>query len=314
MGAIVLVGALILDLTVGEPPLPLHPVVWMGAFVDFFVARAPQKPAGRLIWGGLMVGLGVAVAFGAAWFVLWALQKALPLAAALVGMLLLKVTFAAGALGQHARNVQRDLERQELERARDGVQLLVSRPTAELTERQLISATVESVAENTLDSVIAPLFWFLLLGVPGAVAYRFVNTADAMVGYHGPYEHLGKAAARLDDALNWVPARLAFLLIVAGSWLAGLKAGRAWSVGRRCRGLTESPNAGWTMSPAAGALAVPLEKVGHYALGEDEVRNLVPRKIGDAIALMYATTALTVVAFGLLALITPLGKLPWAAL
>ena len=143
------------------------------------------------------------------------------------------------------------------------------------------------------------------------MAYRFVNTADAMIGYHGEYEYLGKAAARLDDAMNWIPARLTSLLLIAGSWLAGLRAARAWELAQRDHGLTESPNAGWTMAAAAGALAVPLEKVGHYRLGDDPSRNLIPRKISASVVLMSATTAVAVLLIAALQTFTPLGRLPW---
>ncbi|MHB8620796.1 MAG: CobD/CbiB family cobalamin biosynthesis protein, partial [Chloroflexota bacterium] len=153
-------------------------------------------------------------------------------------------------------------------------------------------ATIESVAENSADSIVAPLFWYLLLGAPGALAYRFANTADAMVGYRGQYEHLGKASARLDDALSYIPARLTALLLVGGCRLLGLPAGRAWSVARRDHAATASPNAGWPMAAAAGALAVPLEKAGHYVLGDDSPANLVPGKIAGATRLMYATAGL----------------------
>lgn len=312
MSAFILIGALVIDLTVGEPPVPLHPVVWMGALIDLFVSHAPRGSVGRWLWGFLLLVLGVALSFGLTWLVLTFLRQLFPPAAIVAGVLLLKVTFAAGALGKHAGAVRGCLERGELDKARAAAQFMVSRRTTTLTPRQIMASTIESVAENTLDSIVAPLFWFLLLGVPGAMAYRFVNTADAMVGYRGEYEHLGKTAARLDDALNWIPARFTFLLLVGGSWLAGLKARHAWLVGRQFHDATESPNAGWTMSAAAGALSVPLEKVGHYRLGDDPVSNLIPRKIGDVVALMYATTFLAVALFAALEVWTPLGRLPWA--
>jgi adenosylcobinamide-phosphate synthase len=115
--------------------------------------------------------------------------------------------------------------------------------------------------------VVAPLFYFALLGLPGAVAYRAVNTLDAMIGYRGRYEYLGKASARLDDALNFVPARLTALLLVIAGALSGLGAARGWRVLRRDGGATESPNAGRPMAAMAGLLGVVLEKPGHYRLG-----------------------------------------------
>jgi len=151
---------------------------------------------------------------------------------------------------------------------------LVSRDTATLSATQVSAATIESVAENLSDSVVAPLLYYAVGGLPAAFGYRFANTADAMVGYRDEvYEWLGKAPARLDDLFNLVPARLAAALIVAAAPLTGESAGRAWRIWRRDAGKTASPNAGHPMSAMAGALDVELEKVGHYRLGAAGVRR-----------------------------------------
>jgi adenosylcobinamide-phosphate synthase len=122
---------------------------------------------------------------------------------------------------------------------------------------------------------VAPICFFLVAGLPGAWAYRVINTADAMLGYRqGELEYLGKAAARLDDLLNWIPARLAALGIVLGAWIAGESGRRAWQVMLRDRGRTRSPNAGWTMAAMAGALGIGLEKPGVYQLGGQLGREL----------------------------------------
>jgi adenosylcobinamide-phosphate synthase len=148
------------------------------------------------------------------------------------------------------------------------------------------------VAENTTDSFIAPWLAFALFGLPGAVAYRAINTLDSMIGYHGKYEYLGKASARLDDLVNLIPARLSALLLVVGSAiLPGQKVSRAWRIMWRDHRRTESPNAGWTMSGMAGALGVALEKVGHYRLG-DPMRPLEPQDITRAIQTMYLIACL----------------------
>ncbi|HLY65156.1 MAG TPA: adenosylcobinamide-phosphate synthase CbiB [Chloroflexota bacterium] len=307
------VGALAFDLLVGEPPTNLHPVVWMGALIDAFERRQPDKPGSRQVWGILLLVVGITLSFGLSWLLLRALNRVSPVARLVAAIILLKTTFAAGQLGRQALQVKRALDSGRISDARSEAQHLVSRRTATLSPRQVMAATIESVAENTLDSIVAPLFWFLLLGVPGAMAYRFVNTADAMIGYHGQYEYLGKAAARLDDALNWVPARLTAGLLIVASWLAGLRTERAWQLAQRDHALTESPNAGWAMAAAAGALAVPLEKTGHYRLGDDSPRNLIPRKIADAVVLMSLATVLTVAAIALVQAFTRLGALPWLA-
>lgn len=311
MNPLVIVGALAFDLLVGEPPSTWHPVVWMGHLIAAFERRQPEKPQAKQRWGALLVVVGVVLSFGLTWGVLWLLGHLSPLAKLIGAILLLKSTFAVSQLGRQALLVKHALDKGEIGLARQEAQMLVSRRTQWLAPRQVMAATIESVAENTLDSIVAPLFWFLILGVPGAMAYRFVNTADAMIGYHGQYEYLGKVAARFDDALNWIPARLTSVLLVMGSWVAGLRASRAWELAQRDHGLTESPNAGWTMAAAAGALSVPLEKADHYRLGDDPPRNLIPRKISGAVVLMSATTGLAVALIVLLQLFTPLGRLPW---
>ncbi|MBA7702068.1 Cobalamin biosynthesis protein CbiB [subsurface metagenome] len=162
---------------------------------------------------------------------------------------------------------------------------MVSRDTQGLPKPLLVSATVESVAENACDSFVAPLFYFLLLGVPGAIAYRVVNTLDAIIGYHQKYEYLGKFASRLDDVVNFIPARLTALLLVLAAFLSKRDARASWQVMLSDHSKTESPNAGWTMAAVAGALNMRLEKAGHYQLGNANVTP-VPQVIDTALRLM----------------------------
>jgi adenosylcobinamide-phosphate synthase len=157
-----------------------------------------------------------------------------------------------------------------------------------------VAATIESVAENASDSFVAPLFYYALFGVPGAIAYRAVNTLDAMIGYHGRYEYLGKASARLDDVLNWIPARITALLLVAAGWLTGEAASRGWFIWQRDGSATESPNAGRPMAVMAGLLGVELQKAEHYRLG-DPVDPLSVAKIGNACRILHVAAALSFV-------------------
>jgi adenosylcobinamide-phosphate synthase len=169
--------------------------------------------------------------------------------------------------------------------ARTHISSLVSRDTSELEKNALISATIESVAENSCDSFVAPLFYFLLFGIPGAVAYRVINTFDAMVGYHGQWEYLGKFAAILDDIVNYIPARLTAFFIILASLLRKKNLAYAWHVMLRDHGKTESPNAGWTISAIAGALRVQLEKEGCYRLGDNQ-NSLSIGSIDDSLKLI----------------------------
>lgn len=263
-----LAGALLLDLLAGEYPGRLHPVVWMGQVTDKLVDFAPAEGArGQFLFGCLLVVVVVAVFALPLWLLLEWLRGASPGFAVVAGALALKPAFSIRALAAAARRVEAALIEGDLPVAQAAVGHLVSRDVGGLGPGQVASATVESVAENFTDSVVAPLLWFVVLGVPGAIAYRAVNTMDAMVGYHGRYEFIGKAAARLDDVLNWVPARMAGLLLVAAAPFSGMRAGPAWRTMLAEHATTESPNAGWTMSAMAGALGVRLEKVGAYVLG-----------------------------------------------
>jgi adenosylcobinamide-phosphate synthase len=198
-----------------------------------------------------------------------ALDQAAPVAAILIGGLLLKASLSYRQLEREATGVAREIEAGRLAGARTALRALVSRDTTDLSEGQAVSAAVESLAENLCDSVVAPLCFFVLWGVPGALAYRAINTWDAMVGYHGRFEYLGRAAARVDDLANLIPARLTAGLLVVAAAIARADAAQAVGGVIRDHRRTESPNAGWPMAAMAGALGVRLEKAGHYCLGEN---------------------------------------------
>jgi adenosylcobinamide-phosphate synthase len=246
-----------LDALVGEPPALLHPVVWMGRVLDWLEARAPRHETGRLLYG---LGVALAVPLGWAWLAR-AVERVAPWP---VHALALKPAFAGGALLDASRRVEAALDAHRLAPARYELRSLVSRPTASLDAQLVAAAAIESLAENLVDSWLAPILAYSLFGLSGAYAYRAVNTADAMWGYRSDrYERLGKVAARMDDVLNLVPARLGAVVLCC-------VAGRRWRVALETwctdSGLTSSPNAGQTMACAAGALGVCLEKPDQYVL------------------------------------------------
>jgi len=266
---IVLASALVLDLLLGEPPLALHPVVWMGKLID--LGEKPglnRKPAFQFISGMLLTLFVTALFALPVFFLLRFLAGWNTVAFVIAGACLFKTTFSLRELMRAALRIKRLLLDRNITRARFDLRALVKRDSNTLDEPLVVSAAVESVAENTCDSFVAPLFYFLLLGVPGAIAYRVINTFDAMIGRHGKYEYLGKFPARLDDVLNIIPARLSALLIVAAAFLLRQSPALAWNTMLRQHARTESPNAGWPMAAAAGALSVRFTKQGHYQLGE----------------------------------------------
>ncbi len=295
--------AVVIDLAMGEPPARFHPTVWIGRTVAVADRLSPREGRRGLLAGALVVLVITALWSAAAYFAAQGLREAHNLAYILAGAALLKTTFAVRMLHQVAARVRRLLAQGDMDQVRANMTSLVSRDTADLTPEQATSATVESVSENMADSFLGPWLAFAFFGLPGAVAYRAINTLDSMIGYHGPYEYLGKTAARLDDLINLVPARLCGVLLVAGSFLLpGQRGAGAWRIMWRDRGLTQSPNAGWAMSGMAGALGVQLEKVspqGGYRLG-DSTRPLEPRDITRSIQSMYLVAALgLMVALGL---------------
>jgi adenosylcobinamide-phosphate synthase len=276
-----LCAAIAIDIGFGELPARLHPVVWMGRLIRAVEGRLPRVGACRQLLGGALLALGIPLACATLALGAAALTRSLPILGWLFHVLVLTAMFALRALGEAARAVHRALDDSDLDRARNALRSLCSRDPSQLSAQDLIGASVESVAENASDSVVAPLFYYACFGLCGAVVYRAVNTLDAMVGYHGRYEYLGKASARLDDALNFIPARLtATLLVVAGAVLHQ-DAARGIAIWRRDAASTESPNAGRPMATMAGLLGVRLEKAGHYRLGDAD-QALAPRHIDAA--------------------------------
>lgn len=284
-------AALCVDTAFGEPPTVLHPVAWIGRVIGLLERHAPVGRRARLGYGVLLVAIPSAAAAGVGITVdriPWRLVR-VP-----VRIWLLKTTFALRALGDAGRRVETALAEDDPVAARAELRALVSRSVEDLDGMHLASAAVESLGENLVDSYLAPMAAHAFGGLPGALAYRAVNTADAMVGYRGRYEELGKASARLDDMVNLLPARIAAAALAVAAPAVGGSVHTTLGTAIRQHGRTASPNAGWAMAATAGALGVWLEKVDHYRLGTD--RAPVPSDIDRArrlvvIAALAATAA-----------------------
>ena len=253
-------AALLLDAALGEPPERLHPTVWMGRAISAF-----EKPALRLENPEARRRAGVLIALSLPAVVFLSTRVALGLAPRglrrTLGAVLISTTISLRGLAGAAVAVERELCAGRLEQARARVGEFVGRETAELSEAEVCRAAVESVAENTGDGVVAPMLYGLLLGAPGALAYKAVNTLDSMVGYKAhPYEDLGWASARLDDLANLLPSRATALTVVA---LSGRPA-TTLRIAREYGPLTSSPNAGWAEAAFAGALGLRLGGANTY--------------------------------------------------
>lgn len=297
--------SLALDLCFGEPPARLHPVVAMGRYLNLkgaLLARA-RRPRARLAAGFGFVALGAALSGGLAWGVQRGAQR-LPdparrplLACALAPLFSVRALLTAGGAVRDA------LAAGDLTAARRLLGWhLVSRETAGLTPSEVAGAAVASLAENLTDSITAPLLYAAAFGLPGAAVYRFVNTADAVLGYRTPaLEHFGRAAARADDLLSFVPARLSGGLLLLALTLAGGDARAAWRGLKRDARRTPSPNGGVTMALAAAGLGVRLEKRGVYVLNAAG-RAPTAADIGRAQQLVGAALGLGMLGWWLLGL------------
>ncbi len=276
--------AALLDTVFREPPARLHPVVGIGRLLAGLERFwRDDVRAGALAWS---VGAAAVLALSSmAWWGVTALD--VPGRALLTGLLLWPA-FSLRMLTGEVTAVEAALGR-DLDEARRRLARLVSRDTRDLDAAGVRMAALQTLAENLSDSLLAPLFYFVLFGLPGAWLYRYANTADAVWGYRTPrYRRWGRPAARADDALNWIPARLTALLLGPGK-LAAL---------RREAGRTPSPNAGWPMGALALALGVRLEKRGAYVLNPSgrapepaDLRRALAR-VRRAATLAYALAAL----------------------
>jgi adenosylcobinamide-phosphate synthase len=272
--------ALAIDRWLGEPAARWHPVVWIGRYLGGAGRRiAPQAEGARspdrarFAAGALAWGAGAAMVLLAAWAVAAAAGRLPGWAEALLLGLALKPLLAWRMLRDEVLAVEAALAG-SLDAGRDRLAHLVSRDVHALNEAEVRESAIESLAENLNDSVVAPVFWFVLFGLPGAALYRFANTADAMWGYRSVrqgrvWEWAGKWAARADDVLSWLPARLTAVLLLLSCSLsrererAGVRA--LLATARESR-RTPSPNSGWPMAAMALCLGVRLAKPGVYAL------------------------------------------------
>lgn len=293
--------ALALDVLFGEPPARLHPVVAMGHYLGAVgrrvsrAAGAVPRPGAEFWLGALGWCAGAALVAALAWAAGWLMQTLHPLAqAALLGALL-KPLLSWRMLRDEVRAVEAALA-ESLAAGRQRVGWLVSRDVTHLSETQVREAAVSTLAENLNDSVVAPLFWFAIAGLPGAALYRFANTADAMWGYQGErggrdWTWAGKWAARVDDALSWLPARLTALLIALPT------VGRGWSAVVANAGRTPSPNGGWPMGALAVGLGIRLGKPGVYELNAQGRAPLAGdtaqalRRCGQVVAMLSMVAA-----------------------
>ena len=251
----IVAGALLVEGAVGWPRRLSHPVVWIGGLIATLERRwnRPEWSARtRRVLGVLTVMILVVVAGGAG----WGIERLAAMASFWPSLAILVIWGATGmaarSLFDHVRAVARPLKAGDLPAARLAVGMIVGRDVEAMDEGEIATAALESLAESFCDGVVAPVFWFVIGGLPGLFAYKAINTADSMIGHMEPrWRAFGWAAARTDDVMNWVPARIAGALIALGGW-------QGWRIMWRDAGKHASPNAGWPEAAMAGALRVRL--------------------------------------------------------
>lgn len=299
----------VIDLLLGDPAWMPHPVVFMGRCIsalEKLLRRIfPKTPKGELAGGVILAAVLPLGTLAFTGLCVWGLGLVHPVLGFALQALWCWQALAAKGLRQESENVRRALDTGTLDDARKAVSRIVGRDTAALSREGVIRAAVETVAENFSDGVVAPMFWMLIGGAPLALAYKAVNTMDSMVGYKNDrYLYFGRAAAKLDDAANWLPSRLAALLLVAAAPLTGQNAKRAFAIWRRDRRKHASPNSAQTESAMAGALGVQLAGPASY-FGKvhqkpwigDDTRPIEPQDITRAGRMLYAGSALALVLF-----------------
>ena len=307
----VAIAAFFIDTVIGDPLGKFHPVAVMGRFIAFWeriLYGSRRGDNAKLAGGIVLVLIVVSCSYVVADLLLYGAKYAMsvwdaPYMDKILSAVILCFMISPKSLASAGQEIYALLMSNDIKKARKKVGMIVGRDTNRLNQEEITRATVETVAENTVDGVISPLFYFLLGGAPLAVLYRAVNTMDSMLGYKNErYLYFGRAAARLDDVLNYIPARICAVLFIASAWLLKYDHRYAVQICARDAAKHPSPNGGWAEAAVAGALNIRLGGTNYY-FGEpsfraymgDAIERLQPKHIRSAIALMYTATVLFLV-------------------
>ena len=298
------VVAFLIDALIGDPRSKLHPVVLIGKLISLLekiLRRDLDNPAIKIFKGGVLVSIVVASSFLIGIGLEILTQEIPSLAGKIFAQaLVLSFMISPRSLGDAGREIYFLLEKENLALAREKVGWIVGRDTAHLNEAEVSRATIETVAENTVDGIISPLFYFAIGGLPLAIAYRAINTMDSMLGYKNEkYFYFGRVAARLDDVANFIPARMTGILFINAAIILRLDYKNAFKMMVRDAAKHPSPNGGWAEASVAGALNIRLGGMNYY-FGEPHFRAYMgePNEILEAvhilgaIRMMYTATIL----------------------
>jgi len=308
-------AALAIDTLIGDPRTRWHPVVIIGNLIAYLEARLlniTKTTRAKILAGFVLVILVLAISYISVWLITSVLSHINPVAAFICNAVLLSFTISPRSLAEAGREIKSYLQAEDLTQARIKVSWIVGRDTEKLDTAEVSRATIETVAENIVDGIISPLFYFFIGGVPLAFLYRAVNTLDSMVGYKNEkYFHFGMPAARVDDIFNYIPARITGILILIASFLLKMDTSSAFKAIIRDASNHPSPNSGIAEAGVAGALGIRLGGQNYYGgvssfrayMGEP-VNKMEPAHIEYTIKIMYVATIIfiAVVTFAMAAL------------
>lgn len=299
-----------IDLLVGDPHSIPHPVVFIGKLISALEKLArkifPKTVRGEIIAGGVLWLLAVTISTAVPALVLWLCHRVSPWLALAVESIMCWQILATKSLKDESMKVYQALETGDLEKSRYAVSMIVGRDTAKLDDAAITRAAVETVAENTSDGIVAPMLFLAIGGAPLGFFYKAVNTMDSMLGYvEPPYKNIGLIPAKMDDVMNYLPARLSALLMLCAGWLLKLDVKNGWKIFRRDRYNHASPNSAQTESVCAGLLGLRLAGDAWYHgvlhkkkyIG-DGLREIEHADIRRACKLLYGTAVLSLLLCG----------------
>ncbi|MBE6493485.1 MAG: cobalamin biosynthesis protein [Methanosphaera stadtmanae] len=298
-GISIFVLAVLIDMIIGEVPNKIHPVIYMGKLITKLKNYLPKTK-----FSGLLIVLTVSLTFFMITFIILFLTSYVNIYLYIIlASIIFSTTFSIKLLIESVLDIKHDLEH-DINKARKDVSYLVSRNTDTLSESRIVSAAIETLTENITDSVIAPLFYTAIiillpygmtLAIPIAMLYRCSNTMDAMLGYEtDELKEIGYVPAKLDDILNYIPARISGVIVVISSLLHKYDYKQSWDVMRKFARKTPSPNSGYTMAATAGALDIILIKENVYQLGYGK-SELTGNKIVDAVKITKTTSLIFII-------------------
>ncbi len=302
------IAAFVFDLAIGDPKSRFHPVALMGNLISFLEKLLYKKEmgnTGKLICGGVLVVIVMVISYYIGVFLLicvYHIRDAMnwPYLDTILTGFFLSFTISPKSLAEAAREIYLFLMNDDIKSARKALSFIVGRDTENLDGGEITRGVVETVAENTVDGIISPLFFFILGGLPLAICYRAANTMDSMLGYKNErYLFFGRAAAKFDDVLNYIPARITGLLFVISASFLNLDSQNALKIMKRDAVKHPSPNGGYAEASVAGALHIRLGGENSYfgkktfrAYMGDPIEKLSPRHIILTVKLMYTATVL----------------------